>query len=47
MRRGKKGLTGETWFPPCWVKETFIPPTDYRYPFMDSDGGPGGPGGSR
>jgi hypothetical protein len=20
------------------VKETFVPPTDYRYPFMGSDG---------
>jgi 1-pyrroline-5-carboxylate dehydrogenase len=35
------------WVSPRTIKETFISPTDYRYPFMDSDGGPGGPGGSR
>jgi 1-pyrroline-5-carboxylate dehydrogenase len=35
------------WVSPRTIKETFIPPTDYRYPFMDSDGGPEGPGGSR
>ncbi|HEX6700532.1 MAG TPA: L-glutamate gamma-semialdehyde dehydrogenase [Gaiellaceae bacterium] len=29
------------------IKETFVPPTDYRYPSMDSDDGPGGAGGSR
>jgi len=28
---------GETWFPPCWIKETFVPPRDYRYPFLDSE----------
>jgi hypothetical protein len=28
---------GETWFPPWRVKETFVPPTDYRYPFMAPD----------
>jgi 1-pyrroline-5-carboxylate dehydrogenase len=27
------------WVSPRTVKETFVPPTDYRYPFMDSDGG--------
>jgi 1-pyrroline-5-carboxylate dehydrogenase len=32
------------WVSPRTIKETFISPTDYRYPFMDSDGGPGGPG---
>ena len=25
------------WVSPRTVKETFVPPTDYRYPFMDSD----------
>jgi hypothetical protein len=25
---------GETWFPPRRIKETFVPPRDYRYPFM-------------
>ena len=35
------------WVSPRTIKETFISPTDFRYPFMDSDGGPGGPGGSR
>jgi 1-pyrroline-5-carboxylate dehydrogenase len=35
------------WVSPRTIKETFVPPTDYRYPFMDPDGGPGGPGGSR
>jgi 1-pyrroline-5-carboxylate dehydrogenase len=35
------------WVSPRTIKETFIAATDYRYPFMDSDGGPGGPGGSR
>jgi 1-pyrroline-5-carboxylate dehydrogenase len=27
------------WVSPRTVKETFDPPTDYRYPFMDSDDG--------
>jgi 1-pyrroline-5-carboxylate dehydrogenase len=35
------------WVSPRTIKETFIAPTDYRYPFMDTDGAPGGPGGSR
>ena len=35
------------WASPRTIKETFVPARDYRYPFMDPDGGPGGPGGSR
>jgi 1-pyrroline-5-carboxylate dehydrogenase len=38
------------WVSPRTIKETFVPAQDYRYPFLaggDSDGGPGGPGGSR
>jgi 1-pyrroline-5-carboxylate dehydrogenase len=38
------------WVSPRTIKETFVPPRDYRYPFLatgDSDGRPGGPGGSR
>ena len=38
------------WVSPRTIKETFVPPRDYRYPFLvaeDSDGAPGGPGGSR
>jgi 1-pyrroline-5-carboxylate dehydrogenase len=35
------------WVSPRTIKETFIAPTDYRYPSMDVDGAPGGPGGSR
>ena len=26
------------WVSPRTVKETFVPPTDYRYPFMGTDG---------
>jgi 1-pyrroline-5-carboxylate dehydrogenase len=26
------------WVSPRTIKETFVPPTDYRYPFMQSDG---------
>ena len=26
------------WVSPRTIKETFVPPTDYRYPFMGSDG---------
>jgi 1-pyrroline-5-carboxylate dehydrogenase len=26
------------WVSPRTIKETFVPPTDYRYPFMDADG---------
>jgi 1-pyrroline-5-carboxylate dehydrogenase len=33
------------WVSPRTIKETFVPPRDYRYPFLDPDGG--GPGGSR
>jgi 1-pyrroline-5-carboxylate dehydrogenase len=38
------------WVSPRTIKETFVPPRDYRYPFLetaDTDGAPGGPGGSR
>ena len=24
------------WLSPRTIKETFVPPTDYRYPFMDA-----------
>jgi 1-pyrroline-5-carboxylate dehydrogenase len=26
------------WVSPRTIKETFVPPTDYRYPYMDADG---------
>ncbi len=26
------------WVSPRTIKETFVPPTDYRYPFMAPDG---------
>jgi 1-pyrroline-5-carboxylate dehydrogenase len=29
------------WVSPRTIKETFVPPTDYRYPFMAPDGGKG------
>jgi 1-pyrroline-5-carboxylate dehydrogenase len=29
------------WVSPRTIKETFIPPTDYRYPFLGSDGADG------
>ena len=29
------------WVSPRTIKETFVPPTDYRYPFMGSDGADG------
>jgi 1-pyrroline-5-carboxylate dehydrogenase len=29
------------WVSPRTIKETFVPPTDYRYPFMGSDGAEG------
>jgi 1-pyrroline-5-carboxylate dehydrogenase len=29
------------WVTPRTIKETFVPPTDYRYPFMAPDGGKG------
>jgi 1-pyrroline-5-carboxylate dehydrogenase len=38
------------WVSPRTIKETFVPPRDYRYAFLDAadtDGAPGGPGGSR
>jgi 1-pyrroline-5-carboxylate dehydrogenase len=38
------------WVSPRTIKETFVPPRDYRYAFLggdDTDGAPGGPGGSR
>jgi 1-pyrroline-5-carboxylate dehydrogenase len=49
---GTNDKAGSMWNLIRWVsartiKETFVPPTDYRYPFMDSDDGPGGAGGSR
>jgi 1-pyrroline-5-carboxylate dehydrogenase len=34
------------WVSPRTVKETFVPPTDYRYPFLAPDDEPGKPGGS-
>jgi 1-pyrroline-5-carboxylate dehydrogenase len=34
------------WASPRTVKETFVPPTDYRYPFLAPDDEPGKPGGS-
>jgi len=30
------------WVSPRTIKETFVPARDYRYPFLDPDGGPGG-----
>jgi 1-pyrroline-5-carboxylate dehydrogenase len=38
------------WVSPRTIKETFVPPRDYRYVFLggdDTDGAPGDPGGSR
>ena len=29
------------WVSPRTIKETFVSPQDYRYPFMQSDGGNG------
>jgi len=29
------------WVSPRTIKETFVPPTDYRYPFMQPDGSGG------
>jgi 1-pyrroline-5-carboxylate dehydrogenase len=34
------------WVSPRTIKETFVPPTDYRYPFLAPDDPPGHPGGS-
>ena len=52
---GTNDKAGSMWNLIRWVsartiKETFVPPRDYRYAFLDgddSDGSPGGPGGSR
>jgi 1-pyrroline-5-carboxylate dehydrogenase len=27
------------WVSPRTIKETFVPPTDYRYPYLGADGG--------
>jgi 1-pyrroline-5-carboxylate dehydrogenase len=35
------------WVSPRTVKETFVPPTDYRYPFMSSDDGVAAPDAGR
>jgi 1-pyrroline-5-carboxylate dehydrogenase len=35
------------WVSPRTVKETFVPPTDYRYPFMSSDEGVAAPDAGR
>jgi len=35
------------WVSPRTIKETFVPPTDYRYPFMASDAESDGAAGSR
>jgi len=32
-------LNLERWVTPRTIKETFLPPTDYRYPYMEGDGG--------
>jgi len=34
------------WVSPRTIKETFVPPQDYRYPFLDAGDSNGGPGGS-
>ena len=34
------------WVSPRTIKETFVPPQDYRYPFLDAENGRR-PGGSR
>ena len=34
------------WVSPRTIKETFVPPTDYRYPFLGPDSGNGGQRGS-
>jgi 1-pyrroline-5-carboxylate dehydrogenase len=34
------------WVSPRTLKETFVPPTDYRYPFLEPEDAPGTPGGS-
>jgi 1-pyrroline-5-carboxylate dehydrogenase len=31
------------WVSPRVIKETYVPPTDYRYPFMEEDPGPDRP----
>ena len=35
------------WVSPRTIKETFVPPTDYRYPFMSSDDGIAAPDAGR
>jgi 1-pyrroline-5-carboxylate dehydrogenase len=35
------------WVSPRTIKETFVPPTDYRYPFLQSDDGIAAPDASR
>jgi len=35
------------WVSPRTIKETFVPPQDYRYPFLDAGDSNGAPGGSR
>jgi 1-pyrroline-5-carboxylate dehydrogenase len=35
------------WVSPRTVKEQFVPPTDYRYPFMSSDDGVAAPDAGR
>jgi 1-pyrroline-5-carboxylate dehydrogenase len=30
-------LNLERWISPRAIKETFLPPTDYRYPFMENE----------
>jgi 1-pyrroline-5-carboxylate dehydrogenase len=35
------------WVSPRAIKETFVPPTDYRYPFMAPESDGAGPGGRR
>jgi 1-pyrroline-5-carboxylate dehydrogenase len=35
------------WVTPRTIKETFVPPTDYRYPFMSSDDGVAAPDAGR
>jgi 1-pyrroline-5-carboxylate dehydrogenase len=35
------------WVSPRTIKETFVPPRDYRYPFLANADGDGKPGGSR
>ena len=34
------------WVSPRTIKETFVPPQDYRYPFLDAENGDGSGGSS-